>query len=339
MNDTAHTNFRLAALAIVSLVVSLTAAAQTTTAAAPLELVQTIPLKGKAGRLDHLAIDTRGNRLFVANLSNNSLDVVDLEAGKLVKQVPDQRKIQGVAYVPDLDRIFVGNGVDGVCNVFDGRRYTLVKSIKLDDADNVRYDARTKQVYVCHAEKALSVIDPRTLMVKATIKLPGRPEAFQVHPSQPRLYINTLEPSQVAVVDTQKNEVVARFPLKLAAGNYPLALDAGGGRVFVGCRKKPRIVVLDMKTGKEVASVAIPSDIDDLFYDAKRRRLYASCGEGFVAVVAVKDNDRYEVVARIATGKLARTCLLGPDSGRLYVPVPRNKGKAGPELRVYQARD
>jgi YVTN family beta-propeller protein len=304
-----------------------------------MEPVKSIPLKGAAGRLDHLALDAKGNRLFIANLSNNSLDIIDLESGKLIKQVPDQQKIQGVAYVPDLDRIFVGNGKGDVCNVFEGRHYKLVQAIKLKGADNVRYDARTKQVYVTHEDSALSVIDARALKVKATIKLPGRPEAFQVHPSQPRLYVNTLNPAQVAVVDTQKNEVIAKFPLKLAAANYPLALDVKGGRVFVGCRKKPMVIGLDMKTGKEVGSIAIPGDIDDLFYDSKRQRLYASCGEGLLAIIAVKEGDRYEMFERITTGKLARTCLFDQNSSRLFVPVPREKGKDGPELRVFLARD
>jgi DNA-binding beta-propeller fold protein YncE len=303
-----------------------------------LELVQTIPLKGAAGRLDHLALDANGNRLFIANLSNNSLDVVDLKAGKLVKQIAGQQKIQGVAYVPDVDRIFVGNGKDGVCNVFDGKKYELIRSIKLDDADNVRYDPRTRQVYVTHAENALAVIDPKKMEVKATIKLPGAPEAFQLDPAQPRLYVNIPEPRQLAVVDTEKNEVINKFPLTLAEANYPLAFDSKGGRLFVGCRKKPSVVVLDAITGKEVAGIGIPADIDDLFFDAKRERLYASCGAGFLAVLQRKQSDRYDVVERIATGKLARTCLFDPESGRLYVPVPRQEGKNGPELRVYQAR-
>src|SRR5262245_45709346 len=121
MSDTAHVRFRpltglLAALAL--------AAPSAAADPATLELVQTIPLKGAAGRLDHLALDAKGGgRLFIANLSNNSLDVVDLKAGKLVKQVPGQRKIQGVAYSPDVNRIFVGNGQDGVCNAFDGNSY------------------------------------------------------------------------------------------------------------------------------------------------------------------------------------------------------------------------
>lgn len=303
-----------------------------------LELLKTIPLKGAAGRLDHLALDAQGNRLFIANLSNNSLDIVDLQAGKLVQQIRNQQKIQGIAFVPDVGRIFVGNGKEGVCNVFDGKSYQLIRSITLDDADNVRYDPRSKQIYVTHAENALAVIDPKQLTVKATIKLPGAPEAFQLDPAQPRLYVNIPDPSQVAVVDTEKNEVVAKFPLRLAQANFPLALDAKSGRLFVGCRKEPMVVVLDVMTGKELANVAIPGDIDDLFHDAKRERLYASCGEGFLAVLQRKAADRYEVIDRIATGKLARTCLFDAASSRLYVPVPRQTGRDGPELRVFQAR-
>jgi len=262
---------------------------------------------------------------------------VDLKGGKLVKQIPKQKKIQGVAYVPDVDRIFVGNGIDGVCNIFDGRTYKLVRSLEFAGADNIRYDPRTKQIWVGHTN-ALSAIDAKSLKVKATIKLPGPPEAFQIHPSKARLYINTLKPPRVVEIDTEKNKVVGRFPLKLADGNYPLALDPESGRLFVGCRKKPSIVVLDAKTGKEVGSVTIPGDVDDLFFDAKRKRLYASCGEGFLAVVAVKAKDRLEVVERIATVKLARTCLFDAGAGLLYLPVPRQKGKDGPEVRVYRPR-
>jgi YVTN family beta-propeller protein len=339
MNDHAPTGPRTQAKLTACLLASL-ALVGLASAAEPavLQLIQTIPLKGALGRLDHLALDAKGGRLFIANLSNNSLDVVDLKAGKLVKQIPGQNKIQGVAYVPDLDRVFVGNGKDGVCNAFDGKSYDKVGSVKFDDADNVRYDPRTKRVYVTHAEKALSVIDPKTLKVTATIKLPGEPEAFQIDPTQPRLYVNIPKPAQVAVVDTEKNEVTAKFPLTLAEANFPLALDAKGGHLFVGCRKKPKVVVLDARTGKEGAGVEIPGDIDDLFYDAKRERLYASCGEGFLAVLQRKGADRFEVVERVPTGKLARTCLFDAESGRLYLPVPKQAGKDDPELRVFQAK-
>jgi DNA-binding beta-propeller fold protein YncE len=304
---------------------------------ARLELVQTIPLEGKPGRLDHLALDAGGQRLFVANLSNASLDVVDLRAGKLVKQIPNQRKIQGVAYVPESDRIFVGNGDDGVCNVFSGKDYALLKSIKMPGADNVRHDPASGRVYVTHAEKALSVLDAKSLELIATVGLPGPPEAFQLDPAGQRLFVNCLSPGRVAVVDLKMNKVAETYPLKGAQANYPLAFDADGQRIFVGCRQPPRILVLDAKTGRERAQVDIPRDTDDLFHDAKRKRLYATCGEGTLAVIEEREPGRFAVVERIATAKLARTGLFDPAAGRLYVVLPAHAGM-GPLVRAYQAR-
>ena len=305
---------------------------------ATLELVQTIPLKGAPGRLDHLAIDNKHGRLFVANLSNNSLDVVDLKAGKLVKQIAGQKKIQGIAYAPDLDRIYVGNGSGGACNVFDGKDYKLLKSIEFPGADNVRYLASRGLVYVGHAEKALSAIDARTFAVKAEMKLPGRPEGFQVETKRPRLYLNTVDPTRLVVVDTDRNAVLHRHPLKLADRAYPMALDEANRRVFLGCRNKPSVVVVDSDTGKEVASIPIPEDVDDLFYDAKNKRLYASCGAGFLAVIRQRDADHYETLEKIPTVKGARTCFFDPAGQRLYLIVPRQEGQEGATIRVYKPR-
>jgi len=306
---------------------------------APLELVQKIALHGPAGkRLDHLALDAKRDRLFVANMANASFDVIDLKAGKLLKSVPDQRGVQGVAHAPDLGRVFVGVGDDGVCNVFDDKEYKLEKGIKLADADNVRYDARTKRVYVAHAEKSLAVIDPKTLEVKAEIKLPGQPEAFQIEAGRPRLYLNVPSQKAVVVIDTEKNEVVKTYPLKSAERNYPLALDEEGHRLFVGCRKPAAVVILDTESGKELGSVAIPGDTDDVFFDAKRKRLYASCGEGFLAVLRQADAGRFEVQEKILTVKLARTCFFDPETSRLFLTLPGQAGKEGPEIWVYRAK-
>jgi DNA-binding beta-propeller fold protein YncE len=305
---------------------------------ATLELLQTIPLKGAVGRLDHMAIDSKHARLFVPNLSNNSLDIVDLKAGKLLKQISEQKKIQGIAYAPDLDRIYVGNGIGGECNVFDGKDYTLRRSIKLPGADNVRYHARRRLVYVGHEEKTLSVIDAQTYEVKAEIKLPGRPEGFQLESKRPFLYMNTVDPTRLVVVDTEKNEVLHSYPLTLADRAYPMAVDETNHRLFLGCRNKPAIVVVDSETGKEATSVAIPEDIDDLFYDAKNKRLYASCGAGSLAVILQRDSDKYETLETIPTAKLARTCFFDPAEERLYLIVPRQEGEEGPTIRVYRTR-
>ncbi len=305
-----------------------------------LELVRKIQLHGRPDKkLDHMALDARRDRLFVANMANRTLDVIDLKAGKLLKEVPDQRGIQGVSYAPDLDRVFVGLGVGGFCNAFDGDEGKLLKSIPFPtDADNVRYDPRTGVVYVAHVENRLGILDAKTFEVKADLRLPGFPESLTLEKGRPRMYLNTPSPSQVLVFDTEKREVVRTYPLKRAGANYPLAVDETNRRLFVGCRKDPMLVVLDSESGKEVAGVPIPGDVDDLFYDPARKRLYAACGEGRLAVVRQIDADHYEALEAIPTAKLARTCLLDAERGRLFLAVPRQPGWEGPQLWVYKVR-
>jgi DNA-binding beta-propeller fold protein YncE len=307
--------------------------------AAELEFVQTIQLKGKAGGLDHVALDSKRDRLFVANKANNTLDVVDLKDGKLVTQKTGQTAIQGIAYVPDLDRVFVGLGSNGLCNAFDGESYKILKTVKFkDDADNVRYNPVAKVVYVAHAEKALGVIDAKTFALKADIKLPAGAESFAVETGRPRMYLVTPSPSLLVVIDTDKNEVVTTHPIKSAVGGHTVALDEANHRVFVGCHKEPMVVVIDTETGKEVTTIGIPGDNDDLFYDAKTKRLYGSCGEGALVVIGQQDADTYKILDKVETVKGARTCLYVPQTGRLYLAVPRQEGKDGPEIRVYQAK-
>ena len=307
--------------------------------AAELEVVQTIQLKGKAGNLDHLALDAKRERLFLANKANNTLDVIDLKSGKLLEQKPNQTAIQGLAYAADLDRVFVGLGSNGLCNVIDGADYKIKETIKFkDDADNVRYNPKTGMVYVAHAEKALGVINAKTFAQKADIKLPATAEGFVMETGRPRMYLVTPSPSQVVLIDTDKNEVVKSYPVKMASGGHPIALDEANHRIYIGCRDKPMIVIMDTETGKEVGGAEIPGGIDDLHIDLKRKQLYASCGEGFLVVLKIADGDKLETAEKVKTVKDARTCVFEPETSRIYLGVPRQEGKEGPEVRIYQVK-
>jgi DNA-binding beta-propeller fold protein YncE len=304
-----------------------------------LVLVQTIDLKGKPGKLDHLSLDAKRGRLFLANKANNTLDVVDLKTGQMIQQVPGQQGIQGVCYVADFDRIFVGLGVRGFCNIFDGPSYKPLKSIKFaDDADNVRYDPRTHMVCVAHAEKMLGVIDAKTFALKTDIKLPGTAEGFEAEKNSPRLFLNVPDTNEVVVINTDKYQITGSYPLKLAGANHPLAIDEANHRIFVGCHKEPKVVILDSESGKEITSVSIPEGCDDLFFDAKHKRIYVSCSEGYLVSIGQKDPDHYEVLEKLPTAKDARTCLFVPEQNRLYLAVPRQEGKQGPEVRIYEVK-
>ncbi len=304
----------------------------------PLELVQTIVLKGRQGKLDHVNVDNKHNRLLLANKVNNTVDVVDLAAGKLMKQIPNQQGSQGIAIVPEPNRVFIALGEGGFCNVLDADTYKVLKTIKFkDDADNARFDPRSNQVFVAHAEKAIAAINAKTLAVNKDIGLPGSAEGFEAETDRPRLYVN-VPPNQVVVIDTDKNEVINQYTISMASENTPLALDAANHRAFLGCRKEPMVVVMDTETGKEITNVPIPGGIDDLSFDAKRKQMYASCGDGFLVVIQQEDADHYKEIARIATAKGAKTSYYDAQTGRVYLAVPRQEGKPGPEIRVYQAK-
>lgn len=319
-----------ARLCVAAALTALLAAAAASAADASLELVQTIVSKGKAGKLNHLALDAKRGRLFLANKANNTLDVLDLKEGKLLKQIAGQSGVQGVAYAPDIDRLFAALGTGGLFNVFDGDGYKPLKTIKFtDDADNVRYMASTGLTYVAHAEKTLSVVDAKTYAIKADVVLPGDGEAFVLEVSRPRIYIACPDGGEVTVIDSDKNEVVGHYAVKMGAEFPTLALDEAAHRLYVGCRKEPMVIVMDAETGKELSKASIPGEIDDLHFDAKRKLLYASCGEGFVVVLRPTDAGRIEVVAKVPTAAGAKTSLFDADLSRLYVAVPRRRARRG----------
>ena len=191
-----------------------------------------------------------------------------------------------------------------------------------------------------HADKELSVIDAKDYTLRSPIALPKSLGAFKLEWSRPRMYVNAKE-GRVVVIDTDKDKVIGRFPVAPAGVNAAVAIDEPNHRLFIGCRKNPSLVVMDSDTGKIVASVPIPGDVDDLSFDARRGRIYASCGEGAIAVIRQVDADRYESLATIPTVAGARTSIFSPDSGQLYLAVPRRRDRPNqesPEVWVYQAR-
>jgi hypothetical protein len=304
----------------------------------PLRLVQTIPLPNIKGRLDHLAVDLKGRRLFVAALGNNTLEVIDLHAGRRIHTISGLHEPQGVLFIPEFKKIFVTSGQSGTVEMFTGDSFHLDKSVKLsDDADNIRYDAATKAVYVGYGNGALGIIDVTSGQHLGDIKLQGHPESFQLETSRRSMFVNIPTANHIAVVDREKRVVVARWPLKGARANFPMVLDETHHRLFVGFRKPARLIVFDTESGQLVAMLESAGDCDDVFYDAIHRRIYMSCGEGFINVFEQRDANHYKTIAKIPTARGARTSLLVPELRRLYLAVPHHASQ-GAEVRVYEVQ-
>lgn len=302
----------------------------------PLRLVQTIALPNVEGRIDHLAVDLQSQRLFLAALGNNTLEVIDLQAGKVLHSVKGLHEPQGVAFIPEANAVYVANGGDGKCEAFASDSLAPIRSVKFSgDADNLRYDAATKLLYVGYEDGAMGVFEALTGKIVGNIKLSAHPEAFALEQAGPRIFVNIPKAKQVAVIDRKKQAVIAQWPITQAAANFPLALDEAHHRLFIGCRQPARILVLDTETGKLVTEFACAGDTDDVFYDAKNKRLYVSGGEGFISAFAQIEADKYQPLAKIPTAAGARTSLFVPSLGRLYLAVPHRGGQAA-EVRVYE---
>jgi DNA-binding beta-propeller fold protein YncE len=249
--------------------------------------VQTIPLDSVEGRIDHFGLDAKGKRLFVAALGNDTVEVVDLAAGKVTQHISNLRTPQGIGFAPESNRLAVANDQDGSCRLYDGTSLQQTATIELkDDADNVRYDKVSRRLWVGYGDGGLAAIDPESGKQVADVKLAAHPESFQLETKGKRIFVNVPNAGYIAVVDRETRTVIEKFPLKEAVANFPMALDEADKRLFIGCRNPAKLLVLDTGTGKTVATLDIVGDTDDLFYDAANKRIYVSGGEGRVTVIS-----------------------------------------------------
>jgi DNA-binding beta-propeller fold protein YncE len=273
-----------------------------------LSQVQSIQLPNVEGRIDHMAVDSQGGRLFVAALGNNTLEVIDLKASKLA-------------------------------DIYDAQSLKLLNQVVLgDDPDNVRYDPATGYAYVGYGTgngSALGIVDVSKGAKVADIKLSGHPESFQLEDNGQRIFVNVPTADHIAVVDREKGSVVETWPLSEATENFPMALDEANHRLFVGTRNPAKLLILDTETGKPITSLDSSGDADDIFYDSKNKRIYVSGGEGAISVFEQTDPDNYKPIGKVYTAEGARTSLFVADSGMLYVAVP-HRGSQQAEVRAFK---
>lgn len=302
---------------------------------APLKLSATIGLPGVQGRIDHLAFDAAGERLFVCALGNNTVEVLDLHKGERIHSITGLGAPQGIACIPELNRIFVANDKGGICKIYDGKSFQTIGELDLkDDADNVRYDKATKKLYVGFGSGGIAVVNAIDGKQVGSIKLTAHPEAFELEKSGKRIFVNVPDSRHVAVIDRDKNAVSATWNTDLAFGNFPMALDEANHRLFVGCRLPSKLVVLNTDSGNVVAKIDISGDPDDVFYDGKRHRIYATCGAGKIDIIEQTDANTYKDSAKIDTANGARTGLFIPERDTLFVAVP-HRGSQQAEIRCY----
>lgn len=287
----------------------------------PLVLEMKIPLGEVSGRIDHFAVDPGRQRLFVAELGNDSVGVIDLKTQKVIRTIGGFKEPQGVGYVTSTDTLYVANAGDGSVHLFQGAALSPVGRIALgDDADNIRVDTQADRVFIGYGSGAIAVIDPSRRAKIADIPLKAHPEAFALDRASGRIFANVPDAEQIAVIDVASARQVATWPLRDAHSNFAMAFDGAANQVIVVFRKPAKLIVFGAEDGHVAATLDTCGDADDVFVDARRHRLYVSCGEGFIDVFE-QCGAGYARAGRVQTVTGARTSLLVSELDRLFVAV------------------
>jgi len=306
----------ITALAVIAVVLNSPALAED----AVLRFERKISLGEVRGRIDHLAVDLKRNRLFVAELENDTVGVVDLDSDKVIRVISGLKSPQGVGYHALTNTLFVANGGDGTVAIIEGDNYRRVARLPLGaDADNVRIDAVGGHVVVGYGDGALASIDPMRQIKTHDIKLQAHPESFQIDQSSNRIFVNDPTNEGIAVIDRTLGKQVAAWPTGNGS-NFPMALNQEARHVLVAFRKPAELRAFSMENGALAANVDLCRDADDMFIDEKRHQLYVSCGDGFIDVFDTRHSS-YPRKARVATVAGARTSLFVPELDRLFVAV------------------
>jgi DNA-binding beta-propeller fold protein YncE len=311
--------------------------------APPMILTASVPLEGVKGRFDHFA--SGKGKVFVSGLGNNSVEIIDLFQGTRVHEITGVPNPQGLAFSPEANKLFVASE-KGKVYIYDGDSFKLLSTLDFDGgADNLRYDAATKRVYVgCGDDEknsAIAVIDAMTSRrTDEVYKLGSEPESFQLEKSGPNIYVNLPELKQIVAINRTTKELT-RWPISVGQ-NFPMALDEANHRIIVGTREPATISAFDTGTGKMVASVPTVQDTDDLYYSAEKKRVYVPGRAGAIWVYQQADPDHYHVISKIPTVVGAGTAgyfgRQGKGFDRFYLAVSAS-ANSNAEVRIYTLQD
>ena len=302
-----------------------------------LQLVAIIQLSNVSGRIDHLAFDSRNQTIFVAALGNNTVEVVDLKANKVIHTIKGLHEPQGIKYIPENNVVFVANGENGECDIYNADTYQQITTIKMPDgdADNVRYDVSAGRIFVGYGDGGIAVIDAKTYRQLADVKLPGHPESFQLDEDSKKIFVNVPDAQMLATIDLENYSITDRWKVEIAKANFPMALDATNHRLFIGCRNPAKLLVINSESGNVITQIDIDSDTDDLFYDSPSKQFYVSCGGGYVDVIKQSGPYEYEVTSRIESRSGARTSIFVPELNQLLVAAPARSGSEA-QLMIFE---
>jgi len=297
---------------------------------APLTPRSRIVLPGVLGRIDHFGYDRKRGNLFVAALGNNTVEVINNL--RPIHTIRGLQHPQAVLYIEEYDRLVVSDK-SGKLRFYDGKTFALLKTVGLGaDSDNLRYEGDERRIYAGYGSGAIAVLDAATMERLHEFELGSHPESFQFERQGARIFVNLPDQESIGVID-RNSGAVTKWHIAGATTNHALAFDETGRRLFSAALQPGKLWVIDSDSGKVVTTLRIVLGVDDMWFDARRKRILASGHAGFVSVIQQNGLNDYEIVANIPTGVGGGTSLYlkTRTSEGLYVALP-NTPEGGSEI-------
>ena len=301
--------------------------------AADYHVSKTFPVGGEGG-WDYLTVDPENKLLYVPR-STHTL-VLDANTGKTVADIPGQKRNHGVAIVPSAGRGFITDGEDASVTVFDLKTYSVLGKVKTaDDSDGVIYDPASGKVLVVCGDAGVMIpiqpdLDLATGKADPAVELGGKPE-FLAADGQGKAYINLVDKDQVAVVDTKAMKLISKWSTSPGGSPVGMSMDPVRRRLFIGCRRPQKLVVMDANDGKVLADLPIGAGVDATKLDGD---VFASCGDGTLTVARESAPGQFQVVQTVQTPRGARTMGVDPRTHTVYLPTaqlePPAQGQSRP---------
>jgi DNA-binding beta-propeller fold protein YncE len=322
----------------VSVILMVTAALATVTAGTTYKLLKTWRLGGDGG-WDYLTADSDGHRLFIARATR--VMVVDTDSGKQIGEIANTPGVHGIALDSEIGRGFTSNGLEDTVSVFDLKSLAVDKKIKVGRGpDAILYDPFSKRVFTFNGkgnERTATAVDASKGEVVGTIELGGKPE-FAATDAKGTVFVNIEDTSELVALDPQMLTIKSRWKLTGCEEPTGLAMDRKNRRLFVGCSRSKKMVVVDADNGKIVASPSIGEGCDATAFDAGRGLAFASAGDGTITVIKEDGGDKFSVAQTVETQKSARTMALDARTHQLFTVAanvgPRPERKVEPDSFV-----
>jgi hypothetical protein len=311
----ARNTFAVVLIAVVSFTLSGRVAAQ-----GSWSVEKTFHVGGEGG-MDYITLDAKNHRLYVPRSTHTM--VIDADSGKTIADIPGQKHNHGVALVPEAGRGFISDG-EGAVVIFDLKTNAVLGTIKAHpDADGIIFDKASGLVLVVSGDDGILMtlkpdVDPKTGSIDPPIDLGGKPE-FLASDGAGKVYINLEDKDQVAVVDIKERKVLAHWPVAPGGAPVGLSIDTAKKRLFVGCRKPQKLIVMSTDDGKVIADLPIGAGVDATKFDG--HQAFASCRDGKLAVAAETSSGKFEIVQTVTTAVGAKTMDVDPEKHKIYLPT------------------